>query len=114
MRNIVLIGMPGCGKTKVGEELSRRLKMPLVDTDQLVELRQERTIPEIFAQDGEAAFRDMESDAARRAAGMTGVVIATGGGMVLREENMNQSAAAKRLGIGRSTLWRKIAGSGGK
>ena len=45
MRNIVLIGMPGCGKTKVGEELSRRLKMPLVDTDQLVELRQERTIP---------------------------------------------------------------------
>ena len=93
MRNIVLIGMPGCGKTKVGEELSRRLKVPLVDTDQLVELRQERTIPEIFAQDGEAAFRDMESDAARRAAGMAGVVIATGGGMVLREENMRMLAA---------------------
>ena len=65
MKNIVLIGMPGCGKTKVGEELSRLLKMPLVDTDHLVELEQERTIPQIFAQDGERAFRDMESAAAR-------------------------------------------------
>lgn len=96
MKNIVLIGMPGCGKTKVGEELSRLLKMPLVDTDHLVELEQERTIPQIFAQDGERAFRDMESAAARRAAAMTGVVIATGGGMVLRPENME---ALKKTGI---------------
>ena len=85
-RNIVLIGMPGCGKTRVGEVLSRRLKMPLVDTDHLVETRTERSIPDIFARDGEA-------DAARRAAAMTGVVIATGGGMVLREENMRLLSA---------------------
>ena len=88
MKNIVLIGMPGCGKTKVGEELSRLLKMPLVDTDHLVELEQERTIPQIFAQDGERAFRDMESAAARRAAAMEGTVISTGGGIILRPENM--------------------------
>ena len=92
-RNIVLIGMPGCGKTRVGEVLSRRLKMPLVDTDHLVETRTERSIPDIFARDGEAAFRDLETDAARRAAAMTGVVIATGGGMVLREENMRLLSA---------------------
>ena len=66
-KNIVLIGMPGCGKTRVGEVLSRRLKMPLVDTDHLVETRTERSIPDIFARDGEAAFRDLETDAARAA-----------------------------------------------
>ena len=87
-KNIVLIGMPGCGKTAVGRELSAMLHMMLVDTDQMVEQADGRTIPEIFAQEGEWAFRDRESAAAKRAASMSGVVVGTGGGMVLREENM--------------------------
>lgn len=87
-KNIVLIGMPGCGKTAVGKELSALLRMVLIDTDQMVEQADGRTIPDIFAQDGETAFRDKETAAAKRAASMTGVIIATGGGMVLREENM--------------------------
>ena len=87
-KNIVLIGMPGCGKTAVGRELAALLHMVLVDTDQQVEQADGRTIPDIFAQDGERVFRDMESAAAKRAASMSGVIIATGGGMVLREENM--------------------------
>ena len=92
-KNLVLIGMPGCGKTKVGEALALRLNMPVVDTDQMVEQEQGRSIPDIFARDGEAVFRDMETAAARKAAEMDGVIIATGGGMVLREENMAALAA---------------------
>ena len=87
-KNIVLSGMPGCGKTKVGMALSEMLNMPLVDTDQLVVQEQGRSIPDIFAQDGESAFRDMESAAARKAAAMDGVIVATGGGLVLREANL--------------------------
>ena len=87
-RNIVLIGMPGCGKSAVGRELAALLHMVLVDTDQMVEQVDGRTIADIFAQEGEPAFRDKETEAAKRAAAMSGVIIATGGGMILREENM--------------------------
>ena len=95
-KNIVLIGMPGCGKTAVSRELARMLGMNMVDTDRMVEQTSGRAIPEIFAQDGEAAFRDLETAAARQAAAMDGVIIATGGGMVLRPENME---ALSRTGI---------------
>ena len=87
-KNIVLIGMPGCGKSSVGRELAARLHMVLLDTDQMVEQEAGCTIPELFARDGEAAFRDRETAAAKRAAQMQNVIIATGGGMILREENM--------------------------
>lgn len=96
MKNLVLIGMPGCGKTAVGQALSALLNMPLVDTDALVESQQGRSIPDIFARDGEAAFRDMETRAVRTAAAMEGTIIATGGGVVLRAENM---AALARTGV---------------
>lgn len=87
-KNIVLIGMPGCGKSAVGRELAALLHMVLVDTDRMVERADGRTIPDIFAQEGETAFRDKETAAAMRAAQMQNVIIATGGGMVLREGNM--------------------------
>ena len=95
-KNIVLIGMPGCGKSSVGRELASMLHMVLMDTDHMVEQADGRTIPDIFAQDGEAAFRDKETAAAKQAAQMRGVIIATGGGMVLREENM---AALSQTGV---------------
>ena len=84
MKNIVLIGMMGCGKSTVGRTLARRLKLELADTDQLIEVRENRTIPEIFAQDGEAYFRAREQDIAEELAGRTGLVIACGGGLPLR------------------------------
>ena len=87
-KNIVLIGMPGCGKSAVGRELAAVLHMVLVDTDQMVEQADGRTIPDIFAQEGEQSFRAKETAAAKQAARMRNVIIATGGGMVLREENM--------------------------
>ena len=75
--NVVLIGMPGSGKSCVGAAL-----------DAMVVEKTGRSIPDIFAQDGEAAFRREETAAARRAAAMEGTVISTGGGIILRPENM--------------------------
>ncbi len=92
-KNIVLIGMPGCGKSAVGGILARMLNMEFVDTDTLVEQEQGMPIPQIFERFGEAAFRDMESRAAQTAAAMEAVIIATGGGMVLRPKNMQALAA---------------------
>lgn len=92
-RNIVLIGMPGSGKSCVGACLARRLGWPLMETDAMIVEEKGRSIPEIFAQEGEEAFRREESAAARRAASVDGAVISTGGGMILRRENMEALSA---------------------
>lgn len=91
--NLVLIGMPGSGKSTVGKILSKMLQMPLVDTDALVEQTAGKTIPELFAQEGEADFRDRETAAASQAAALDNTVIATGGGIILRQENMEALSA---------------------
>ena len=88
-RNLVLIGMPGSGKTTVGREIARKLKSKFVDLDEIIQRRTGKTIPDIFVQDGETAFRDLETEAVRDVAGRSGIVIATGGGTVLRPENVN-------------------------
>ena len=87
VRNVVLIGMPGCGKSAVGRELARRMGRPFADLDKLIEEQAGRTIPEIFAQEGEAAFRSLESQVVREAGRETGRVVSTGGGVVTRQEN---------------------------
>ena len=89
MKNLVLIGLSGCGKSTIGKRLARKLRMPLLDTDTMIEKNSGRTIPDIFARDGEEGFRTMESACAREAAAYDGAVISTGGGMILREENMD-------------------------
>src|SRR5688572_15249289 len=88
VRNIILTGFMGTGKSTVGRRLARRLGWTFVDTDELIEQREGRSIPDIFAQDGEPAFRDLETELARDLANSKNQVIATGGGMVLREENL--------------------------
>ena len=88
MRNIVLIGMPSSGKTTVGQRLAAELGMPFTDTDTLVSEAAGMDIPSIFAAEGESGFRQREHDAIVEAASMRGVVIATGGGAVLREDNV--------------------------
>ncbi len=85
--NLVLIGMPGCGKTTIGQALAEKMNRPLVDTDRLIEEKASKTIPQIFAQDGEDYFRSLETQALREACAMQGCVITTGGGAVLKEEN---------------------------
>ena len=93
LTNIVLVGMPGSGKTTVGGELAALLGRDLVDTDEFVERKAGRSIPDIFAEDGEAAFRDLEQKAVFNAGSMQGKVIATGGGAVLHLENRLSLAA---------------------
>ena len=86
-RNIVLTGMPGSGKTEVGQMLSGLLGMPHSDTDTEIVRTDGRKIVQIFKEDGEPYFRDLETDVIRRQAKAEGTVISTGGGSVLREEN---------------------------
>ena len=87
LENIVLIGMPGCGKTTVGRALAERLGRAFVDLDEEIVRRAGRPIPDIFAREGEDAFRALETRAVREAGSRTGLVISTGGGVVTRKEN---------------------------
>ena len=86
-KNLLLIGMPGCGKTTIGQELSRLLGRPLEDVDQRVVETAGCSIPEVFAQEGEAGFRLREHRALCEVAKESGRVIACGGGIVTRKEN---------------------------
>ena len=88
-RNIVLIGMPGCGKSTVASALSERLGRELIDTDELIVKYDGRSIPRIFAEDGEDFFRAVEHRAATDAGKLSGKIIATGGGIVTRRENLD-------------------------
>lgn len=87
MENITLIGMPGCGKTTVGRLLARKMGKRFVDTDVEIERLTQKSIPDIFAQDGEAVFRSLETQVLAALGKQSGLVIATGGGCVTREEN---------------------------
>ncbi|MBR2743089.1 MAG: shikimate kinase [Clostridia bacterium] len=86
--NIVIIGMPGSGKTTIGEALERLTGRRSVDTDALIEARAGISIPEIFARFGEAEFRRMEREAVAEAGRGSGTIIMTGGGAVKDERNL--------------------------
>ena len=87
LTNIVLIGMPGCGKTTVGRTLAGKLGRTFVDLDEEIVRRAGMSIPEIFAREGEAGFRERESALVREFGERTGLVVSTGGGVVTRREN---------------------------
>lgn len=86
--NIVLIGYRGTGKSTVGRLLAARLGRQLVSTDAEIVKRAQRTIPEIVAQEGWEYFRDLESDICRELASRDQLVIDTGGGAILRAQNV--------------------------
>lgn len=95
--NIVLIGMPGCGKTTVGRLLADRLDRPLLDTDEAI-ARRVGSISDYILTHGEAAFRELEAEVIRHEiARESGVIIATGGGAVLRDENVRRLKRNGRL-----------------
>lgn len=88
MRNVILIGFMGSGKTTVGYRLSYRLRRTVIDTDKEIERAEQRAISEIFAAEGEEYFRDRETWCLRKLLGSTGSqIISVGGGLPLREEN---------------------------
>lgn len=87
-RNLVLTGMPSCGKSSVGRELASRTGRRFVDTDEVIALQAGMEIPEIFAREGESGFRERETAAIESMAAEQGLIIATGGGAILRDENV--------------------------
>jgi len=90
-RNIILIGMPGCGKTSIGAALAKMMKWEFADTDELIIQTAGKSIPDIFAEDGEEVFRKLETEAlltlCNRGKDNKSLVIATGGGIVTKPEN---------------------------
>jgi shikimate dehydrogenase len=100
MQNIVLIGMPGCGKSTVGKLLAEALGREFCESDALVEREAALSIPEIFRREGEAGFRKRETAALAELGRRSGAVIATGGGCVTRQENyplLHQNGVIVRL-----------------
>lgn len=87
MKNIILIGMPGCGKSTLGKRLAKKLKRDFFDADEVLEQREQRTIKSFFAE-SEDAFREAETRTLEYLSQQQGAVIATGGGAVKRPQNM--------------------------
>lgn len=110
--NIILTGFMGSGKTTLGLRLSYRLRIPFLDTDNLIVQKAGMSIPEIFETKGEAAFRQMETELLQELGERTGrYIISTGGGTPLREENRK---ALKNLGtvvlfrVSPEEVWKRI------
>lgn len=87
LQNIVLIGMPGCGKSTVARRLSEALNRPVYETDRMIEERAGMSIPKIFETQGEDAFRALETEVLRDVGKLSGAILSTGGGCVTRAEN---------------------------
>jgi shikimate kinase len=94
MGHLWLIGMMGSGKTTVGAIVAEHLGVPFYDTDDLIEMETGRTIGRIFHEDGEAAFREVESRAVEEVASADSGVVATGGGVVLDQRNVEVMKAS--------------------
>ncbi len=86
--NIVLIGMPGCGKSTIGKMLSQKLGRDFFDSDDVIEQKSKMSIPDIFAKFGEDEFRKRETQALKELSEKENIIISTGGGCVEREENI--------------------------
>ena len=86
--NLVLVGFMGTGKSAVGRILAARMSRTFVDMDATIETRTGKTIPTIFAEDGEPYFRALERALASELAARTGLVVASGGGLVLNPQNI--------------------------
>ena len=90
--NLVLIGMPSCGKSTIAKIISEKLQKEYIDLDEEISKHANKSIPDIFAQDGEAHFRDLETEVIKATAKLSNKIIATGGGAILRKENMDALA----------------------
>jgi len=99
MKNIALIGFMGAGKTAVGRRLAEKLgrKFEFIEMDSLIEQKAGKSTPEIFRQDGETAFRELEIEITQEIARRKGVVIACGGGIILNQINVDHLKESSRI-----------------
>ncbi|MBQ1237448.1 MAG: shikimate kinase [Oscillospiraceae bacterium] len=114
MKNIVLFGFMGCGKSTVGQLLAEQTGRTLLDTDSFLEQKYGRRIADIFAEDGEDAFRAMETAVCRELSDRRGLILCCGGGTVLREENaaiLSQGGTMVFLDIPFAAAYARICGS---
>jgi shikimate kinase len=110
-KNIFLIGFMGAGKTSVGRALAKKLGLDFRDLDEVIGKELGMTIPDIFARFGEDFFRNEESDALRSVAHAENQIIATGGGVILREENweaMKDDGITIYLKASAEVLWNRV------
>lgn len=124
MRNIVLCGFMGCGKTTAGKSLSKKLNMPLIDTDEEIVKRKGRSIADIFAKDGEAYFRRLETELIAELCETDDIIISLGGGLAANTANhpyLNKCGKVILLDCGIKETLKRISGdksrpltSGGK
>ena len=96
MKNIVLIGMPACGKSTIGYWLSKKIDYPFLDADKYLEEKENKIISDIFSNEGEEHFRELETKYLKELSEKEGIIISTGGGAVKKKENID---ILKRNGI---------------
>ena len=88
-KNIVLIGMPGCGKTTIGKAVAKEMNKDFIDTDDEIVIKTGMSVPDIFEKFGEKKFREIEAEVIKEVSARQSAVIATGGGAVLNPENVS-------------------------
>jgi shikimate kinase len=111
---IALLGFRGAGKTTLGARLAERLRRPFFDLDREIELAQGRPIARLFAEEGEAAFRQIEAETLEGIVARPGIVLAPGGGIVDREDNrrlLKKRCACVFLDVAEEALLARLAGS---
>lgn len=116
-RPLVLVGMPGCGKTTVGTRLAKALYLPFVDSDAEIVSREGMSIANIFKQKGEPYFRDVEAQVIRDLSARGAVVMSIGGGGLVRDETrkfLKDSALLVWLDIGVAALLARLEGKRGR
>jgi shikimate kinase len=110
-KTVVMVGMMGAGKTAVGRALAQALHVPFLDSDHEIEVAANMSVPEIFARDGEAFFRDRETEVIRRLLEGTPCVLSTGGGAFLSERNrraISQHGLSVWLDADVDLLWSRV------
>lgn len=113
-RNIILTGFMGSGKSTIGQLVADKLQRNFVDMDIVIETREQRPISQIFAESGEAYFRQLEANLCQELAAQTGQVIATGGGALVSEDNlrlMQKTGLVICLDCEPEVLWQRIGQS---
>ena len=108
MRSIFLVGFMGAGKTSVGAAVAKKLKLGFIDLDAEISKALGATVPEIFAERGETAFRSAESEALARTAGLEGVVVATGGGAFCSQANRDAIRRSGGISVFLHVPWEEL------